>query len=99
LTDRAVATSGDYFRSFTRQGRRYGHIIDSRTGEPVGNDCQAVTVIASSCVTAGILSTAAFILGPKEGLDLINYHGGAEGCITTDSARHQTRRFSSYVPA
>jgi thiamine biosynthesis lipoprotein len=99
LSDRAVATSGDYFRSFTRDGRRYGHILDPRTGEPVSNGCQAVTVIAPTCVIAGILSTAAFILGPSEGLELIRYHEGVEACITTDGARHQTRRFSSYVPA
>jgi thiamine biosynthesis lipoprotein len=98
LTDHAVATSGDYFRSFTRDGRRFGHILDPRTGEPVSNGCQAVTVIAPTCVTAGILSTAAFILGPEEGLNLIQHHGSAEACITTDGARHQTRRFSKYVP-
>jgi thiamine biosynthesis lipoprotein len=99
LTDHAVATSGDYFRSFVRDGRRYGHILDPRNGQPVSNGCQAVTVIAPTCVMAGILSTAAFILGPGEGLELIEYHGSAEACITTDAARHQTRRFSNYVPA
>jgi thiamine biosynthesis lipoprotein len=99
LTDQAVATSGDYFRSFSRNGRRYGHILDPRSGEPVGNGCQAATVIAPTCLMAGILSTAAFILGPRDGLELITHRGGAEGCITTDAARHQTRRFSYYVPA
>jgi thiamine biosynthesis lipoprotein len=99
LTDQAVATSGDYFRSFTHDGRRYGHILDPRSGQPVDNGCRAVTVIASNCVLAGILSTAAFILGPADGLELIRRHGGAQGCITTGSARHQTLRFSHYVPA
>jgi FAD:protein FMN transferase len=100
LTDHAVATSGDYFRSFTKGGRRYGHILDPRTGEPVSNGCQAVTVVAPTCAVAGILSTAAFILGPREGLELIQRRGGGvEACITTDSARHQTRRFSDHVPA
>jgi thiamine biosynthesis lipoprotein len=99
LTAQAVATSGDYFRSFTLDGRRYGHILDPRTGLPVGNGCQAVSVIASDCVTAGILSTAAFILGPEEGLELVRQQPGAEACVTTEHARHQTRRFSSYVPA
>jgi len=99
LTDHAVATSGDYFRSFTLDGRRYGHILDPRTGMPVSNNCQAVNVIAPSCVLAGILSTAGFILGAKEGLELIRQQRGAEACITTEDARHQTRRFSSYVPA
>jgi FAD:protein FMN transferase len=99
LTDQAVATSGDYFRSFTVGGRRYGHILDPRTGLPVSNGCQAVTVIAANCVTAGILSTAAFILGAEQGLELIRQQSGVDACITTESARHQTRRFSAYVPA
>jgi thiamine biosynthesis lipoprotein len=99
LTGQAVATSGDYFRSFTLDGRRYGHILNPRTGLPVGNGCQAVSVIAPDCVTAGILSTAAFILGAEEGLELIRGQAGVEACITTEYARHQTRRFSSYVPA
>ncbi len=97
LTNHAVATSGDYFRNFMKDGRRYGHIVDPRTGEPVCNGCQAVTVIAPTCLIAGILSTAAFILGPDEGLELVQQHGNAEACITTDRARYQTRRFSSHV--
>jgi thiamine biosynthesis lipoprotein len=99
LTDQAVATSGDYFRSFKIGGRRYGHILDPRSGLPVSNICQAVSVIAPDCVMAGILSTAAFILGADEGLNLIRDQDGAEACITTEDARYQTRRFSSYVPA
>jgi len=99
LTDQAVATSGDYFRSFTRDGRRYGHILDPRTGQPVSNGCQAVSVIAPSCVLAGILSTAAFILGAIDGLVLLQQHSEVQGCITTENARYQTRRFSNYVPA
>jgi len=98
LIDHAVATSGDYFRSFTHDGRRYGHIIDPRSGMPVGNQCQAVSVIAPSCVLAGILSTAAFILGATDGLELIQQHGNVHACITTENARHQTRRFSAHVP-
>jgi thiamine biosynthesis lipoprotein len=99
LTDHAVATSGDYLRSFTRDGRRYGHILDPRCGEPVSNGCQSVNVIAPTCVAAGVLSTAAFVLGQEGGLELISRHGDAEACITTSAARHQTRRFSNYVPA
>jgi thiamine biosynthesis lipoprotein len=99
LTSQAITTSGDYVRGFTSDGRRYGHIIDPRTGEPVRSGCQAVTVIAGTCVLAGILSTAAFILGPADGLALIKYPSGAQACITTDNARYQTRRFSDYVPA
>jgi thiamine biosynthesis lipoprotein len=99
LTDQAVATSGDYFRSFMLDGRRYGHILDPRSGLPVSNGSQAVSVIAPNCMMAGILSTAGFILGAEEGLELIREQRGAEACVTTEHARYQTRRFSSYVPA
>jgi thiamine biosynthesis lipoprotein len=99
LTDQAVATSGDYFRSFKIGEKRYGHILDPRSGLPVSNTCESVSVIAPSCVLAGILSTAGFILGAEEGLDLIREHRGVEACLTTETARHQTRRFSKYVPA
>ena len=44
------------------------HIIDPRSGYPVSNGCLAVSVIASHCTFAGILSTSVFLLGPKEGL-------------------------------
>jgi thiamine biosynthesis lipoprotein len=66
---------------------------------PVSNNCQSVSVIAPNCVLAGILSTAGFILGAEEGLELIRRQPGAEACITSENARYQTRRFSSYVPA
>ncbi len=97
IMDRAVATSGDYLRNFIVNGRRYGHIIDPRTGHPVDNGCLAVSVIAPTCTMAGILSTTAFILGPEEGLKLIGGYMGADGCIVTKNSRHQTRRFHEYI--
>lgn len=97
VTDRAVATSGDYLRNFQIGGHRYGHIIDPRSGHPVDNGCRAVSVIAPTCTVAGILSTSAFILGPTEGLNLIGNYMGADGCILTDNSRHETRKFHEYV--
>jgi thiamine biosynthesis lipoprotein len=97
IKDAAVATSGDYLRCFEQNGRRYGHILDTRTGHPVCNGCAAVTVIAPSCTVAGILSTTAFILGAEEGIKLIETYVGAEGCVITNNSRHETRRFNTYV--
>jgi len=89
VTNHAVATSGDYFRP--------GHIRDPRTGQPVHNGCRAVTVIAGNCTQAGILSTAAFVLGPPAGLELVQLCLGAEACIITETNRYQTRNFDAYV--
>lgn len=99
VTDHAVATSADTQRFFEIAGRRYSHIIDPRTGYPAHNGCRAVSVIAPSCTVAGLFSTTVFILGEKEGLQLIETHPGAAGAITTQSTRFYTKRFNDYIPA
>ncbi|HXN36356.1 MAG TPA: FAD:protein FMN transferase [Opitutaceae bacterium] len=97
LTGRSVASSGDYIRNFTVDGRRYGHIIDPRTGWPVSNGCTQATVIADTCLQAGMLSTSAFIAGVDMGLELIRSCPGAEGIILTEKERAQTRGFFNYM--
>jgi thiamine biosynthesis lipoprotein len=97
ITDRGVASSGDYRRGFTIDGVRYGHIVDPRTGRPVAHGARQVTVIAKTCVQAGVLSTTAFIMQPAEGIRFIQDSIGAEGCILTANSRHQTRGFFNYV--
>lgn len=97
VTHHAVASSGDYFRHFVHGGKRYGHIIDPRTGYPVDNGCLAVNVVATTCTIAGILSTSAFILGPKEGFHLINGYHSAAGAILTEQANYLTPRFYEYL--
>lgn len=93
----AVASSGDYHRRFEVGGRRYGHILDLRTGRPVDNGCRAVNVLAPSCTQAGMLSTAAFVLGPEEGLRLIDSQPGAAGAIHLGTKKLTSRRFHEHV--
>jgi thiamine biosynthesis lipoprotein len=97
VTDHAVASSGDYLRHFEHAGRRYGHIIDPRTGYPVNNGNRAVDVVAPSCTLAGVLSTTAFILGPKEGFHLIHGHYGASGALLTEHGNHITPRLYEHL--
>jgi len=97
VTNHAVATSGDGARHFIINGRRYGHILDPRTGQPVANGTLSVSIIAPHCTFAGILSTAAFVLGLKDGLEMISLCPGVEGCIITETARNQTRKFHAYT--
>jgi len=61
----ALATSGDARRFLLRDGVRYGHILDPRTGWPVRNAPGSVTVAADSCTQAGMLSTLAMLQGDK----------------------------------
>lgn len=64
LTDRSVATSGNY-RNWRKlgDGSRVGHTISPKTGYPVQRDVVAATVIAPRCVTADALATAAMAMG------------------------------------
>jgi thiamine biosynthesis lipoprotein len=96
IAGKGVASSGDYVRCFKVDGRRYGHIIDPRTGWPVSNGCAQATVIANSCLQAGVLSTTAFVLGLKEGIDYIRGFPGAEGIVRNESLRAQTPGFFQY---
>jgi thiamine biosynthesis lipoprotein len=75
LDGEALSTSGDY-RNFFRVGaRRYGHIIDPRTGEPVNHALAAVSVIDGSCARSSALATALFVLGPDDGWRLAQREG------------------------
>jgi len=60
----ALATSGDSRRYLLKDGVRYGHILDPRTGWPVPGSPRSVTVAASSCTEAGLISTLALLHGP-----------------------------------
>ncbi len=97
VNNHAVATSGDYLRHFTIDGRRFGHIIDPRTGWPVDNKVMAVSVIAPSCSFAGIISTAAFILGARDGIEMMHMCPSVEGAVTTETGRTQSKGFHHYA--
>ena len=60
VSDRAVATSGDYLRFFERGGRRYHHLLDPATGEPRRTAMSSLTVDAPSCMDADAAATALF---------------------------------------
>lgn len=81
LADVAVVTSGDYERFFERDGVRYHHLFDPRTGQPA-RDCQSVTVVAGEAMLADALATAAFVLGPARGIELLRQQQ-VEGIIVT----------------
>lgn len=67
LTDRAVATSGDYRNFFEFDGKRYAHMIDPRSGRPVTHSLASVTVVADTAAFADAMATALMVLGPEDG--------------------------------
>jgi FAD:protein FMN transferase len=80
LSDGTFSTSGDYERFFMKDGRRYHHILDLRTGEPA-TLCRSVTLVTARAVLADALAKGVFILGPEAGMALIERLPGVEGVI------------------
>lgn len=64
LRDQALSTSGSYENFFMREGKRYSHLLDPRTGWPV-EGVASCTVIGSTCTESDAWSTALFVLGPE----------------------------------
>jgi thiamine biosynthesis lipoprotein len=65
LVTGGIATSGDAARFLIHNGKRYGHILDPRTGWPVDDAPRSVTVVAPTCMEAGMLSTLAMLHGAE----------------------------------
>jgi thiamine biosynthesis lipoprotein len=82
LSDGTFSTSGDYSRSFMKNGIRYHHLLDPATGQPA-RGCRSVTIVADSPLLADGLSTGVFILGPIDGMALIERLPDVEGVIVT----------------
>lgn len=64
LKDLAIATSGDYERFFEKDGKRFHHILDTKTGFP-SEFCQSVSVVAKTAEEADVLATYIFLVGKK----------------------------------
>ncbi|MFW5992121.1 MAG: FAD:protein FMN transferase [Halanaerobiaceae bacterium] len=76
----SIATSGDYERYFIREGIKYSHLLDPRTGYPV-REMYSATVYAETALEADVLSTTVFIAGWDRGREIINQMQGVEGLL------------------
>jgi FAD:protein FMN transferase len=95
LNGQALSTSGDYRNYFQAGQRRYGHIIDPRTGEPVSSLLAAVSVVEARSARSSALATGLFVLGPDEGFRLATEHRLA--CLFF--VRHGTEVVQKATPA
>ena len=72
IKDQAMATSGDYKNFFEKNGIRYSHIIDPKTGYPIRHKTLSVTVLAESAALADGWATAMLVLGNNDGMIVAN---------------------------
>ncbi len=96
LKDKAVATSGNYYRYYDPEGE-VGHITDPRTGYSA-NSCISVSIIANSCMEADVLATSVFVMGPDDGMNLVESLDNVETLIIdADREIFESSGLSKYI--
>ncbi len=96
LVNAAVATSGDLYQFLEMDGTRYSHIVDPRTGRAL-TEQRLVHVIASDAMTADSLATAISVLGPGEGMRLVDGDKRIGARVASRDALGQVRLAESPV--
>ena len=74
VTDKAMATSGNYRNFYYKNGRKYAHTIDPSTGYPVQHNILSSTVIADDCATADAYAPAFMVMGLDKAKAILSRH-------------------------
>lgn len=74
VTDKAMATSGNYRNFYYKNGKKYAHTIDPKTGYPVQHNILSATVIADNCATADAYATSFMVLGMEGAQKILAKH-------------------------
>ena len=102
IQDVGLATSGNYRNFYYKDGKKYAHTIDPRTGYPVDHSLLSATVIAPDCMTADAYATAFMVMGIEEATQFTNSHpeidayfiyADEDGALKT----HFTKGMSKYI--
>lgn len=85
ITDSGIATSGNYRNYYYKDGKKYAHTIDPRTGYPVQHNILSATVISKDCMSADAYATAFMVMGLEEAKRFADMHPDIDACfIYTD---------------
>ncbi|MBR1503176.1 MAG: FAD:protein FMN transferase [Prevotella sp.] len=74
VTDKAMATSGNYRRFYYKGGKRFAHTIDPKTGYPVQHSILSATVLAKDCATADAYATSFMVMGLDRAKIILEHH-------------------------
>ncbi len=79
LSDVGLATSGNYRNFYIKEGKKYAHTIDPKTGYPVQHSLLSASIIAPQCMVADAYATACMVMGLNKSMQVINSLAGVEG--------------------
>jgi FAD:protein FMN transferase len=96
LSDKTMVTSGVYERYFIKDGKRYHHILDTKTGYPVDNGLMSVTVVAPKSFDADGFTTTIFALGRARGMALAAEKGVDVIVVDKDRKVYMSPGVSTY---
>jgi thiamine biosynthesis lipoprotein len=74
ISDKALATSGNYRKYYIENGVKYSHEIDPRTGYPAKNTLLSVSIIADECAMADGIATACMVMGREKTIEFLDIH-------------------------
>lgn len=85
-----ISTSGDYEKTFEKDGKTYHHILDASTGYPVNSGLKSVTIVSEDGLLSDALSTACYVLGLDKGMELAQSYGAMALFVLDDNSVYVT---------
>ena len=79
-----IVTSGNYRKFYVKDGKKYAHSIDPRTGYPVTHNLLSATIVAEDALTADAYATYCMVVGLEESMNLLQERNDLEGCLIYD---------------
>ena len=79
-----IVTSGNYRKFYVRDGKKYAHTIDPRTGYPVSHSLLSATIVAKDATTADAFATYCMVIGLEASVDFLESRPDLEGCLIYD---------------
>ena len=80
-----IVTSGNYRKFYIKDGKKFAHSIDPRTGYPVTHNLLSATIVADDALTADAYATYCMVVGLEESIKLLESRKDLEGCLIYDN--------------
>lgn len=95
LLNKSISTSGNYRKYFIKDGIKYSHEIDPKTGYPVHHSLLSVSIIANDCTTADAYATAFMIMGINKAKEFLKHHSEIEAYFIYSDSTNQNLEYST----